>query len=194
MTRFLDSLAGTLAGLLIGVVLVGAIAPGAWVVIPTPRPAPESAPAALPGSSTTEGSVTLPSRDALARTEGPRQAPRSLRAVPPVRIMPVVAVPAAAGTISGLASFVAPSYGPRYLALPDGPGITARICGPVACVVRTSTDAGPDRAMQRAGRVADLSFRDFAAVCGCDPWAVGLVRVVVTPIPEPPPTSTRETP
>jgi hypothetical protein len=68
------------------------------------------------------------------------------------------------------------------------------ICGPVACVVRTSTDAGPDLAMQRAGRVADLSFADFRRVCGCDPWAVGLVRVTVAPIPAPPVTSTKETP
>ena len=80
--------------------------------------------------------------------------------------------------LRGVASFMAPGYGARYLALPGGPGITVRICGPAACVVRTSTDAGPDLAMQRAGRVADLSFADFALVCGCDPWVVGLVRVI----------------
>jgi hypothetical protein len=34
VTRFLDSLAATLTGLLLGVALVGAVAPGAWVVVP----------------------------------------------------------------------------------------------------------------------------------------------------------------
>ena len=84
-------------------------------------------------------------------------------------------------SIAGIASFVGPSYGPRYLALPGGRGITVRICGASACIVRVSTDAGPDRAMQRApyGRVADLSFADFALVCDCDPWVVGLTRVSV---------------
>lgn len=81
--------------------------------------------------------------------------------------------------VSGIASFVGPSYGPEYLALPEGPGVTVRICGPAACVTRTSTDAGPDLAMQRARRVADLSFADFAEVCGCDPWLVGLTPVTV---------------
>ena len=88
--------------------------------------------------------------------------------------------------MTGLASFVEPAYGPRYLALPDGHGVTVRICGPAGCVVRTSTDAGPDRAMQRARRVADLSFVDFRHLCGCDPWSVGLLRVTVTAIPSPP--------
>lgn len=82
--------------------------------------------------------------------------------------------------IVGTASFMAPKYGPDYLALPDGPGHRVTICGPAACITRTSTDAGPDKAMQRAGRVADLSFRDFGIVCGCDPWTVGLVRVTVS--------------
>jgi hypothetical protein len=89
-------------------------------------------------------------------------------------------------TVQGIASFMPPRYGPRYLALPGGAGQRVRICGPAACVVRTSTDAGPDKAMQRAGRVADLSHADFAKVCGCDPWIVGLVRVTVATIPAPP--------
>ena len=83
--------------------------------------------------------------------------------------------------LRGVASFMAPAYGAGYLALPAGPGHRVTICGPAACVTRTSNDAGPDLAMQRRGRVADLSFRDFATVCGCNPWVVGLVRVTVTP-------------
>ncbi len=94
--------------------------------------------------------------------------------------------------VTGAASFVGPSYGPTYLALPEGPGHTVTICGPADCVTRTSTDAGPDLAMQRAGRVADLSFADFHRVCGCDPWQRGLINVTVTygPTLTPPPTDT----
>ena len=80
--------------------------------------------------------------------------------------------------VHGTASFVAPSYGAHYLALPEGPGHTVTICA-AHCVTRTSTDAGPDKAMQRAGRIADLSFRDFATVCRCDPNVVGLVTVTI---------------
>jgi hypothetical protein len=76
----------------------------------------------------------------------------------------------------GTASFVGSSYGPRYLALPSGRGITVRICGRAACVVRTSTDIGPVRHLHR---VADLSRHDFALVCGCTPERVGLTRVTV---------------
>jgi hypothetical protein len=68
-------------------------------------------------------------------------------------------------------------YGPTYLALPQGPGKTVTICGPKGCVRRTSTDAGPDKAMQRAGRVADLNVYDFQKVCG--PPSMGLCRVTV---------------
>ena len=70
-------------------------------------------------------------------------------------------------TATGIASFVGPGYGPRYLALPGGRGITVLICGRSACIVRVSTDAGPDRAMQRAGRVADLSWWDWQTVTAC---------------------------
>lgn len=79
----------------------------------------------------------------------------------------------------GIASFVAPSYGSTYLALPGGRGITVTIYGPAGSVVRRSTDAGPDRERQRAGLVADLSFADFRKLCGCDPWLVGHIRVRV---------------
>ncbi len=81
--------------------------------------------------------------------------------------------------VTGIASFVSPRFGPRYLALPGGPGIRVRICGRVGCVNRTSTDAGPSLAMQRAGRVADLSHSEFARVCGCSPNRVGLIHVTV---------------
>jgi hypothetical protein len=82
----------------------------------------------------------------------------------------------------GTASFVDPSFGARYLALPQGPGHHVRICDRRMrrCVWRVSTDAGPSLQRQREGRIADVSFADFRFLCGgCDPWAKGLLRVVV---------------
>jgi hypothetical protein len=85
-------------------------------------------------------------------------------------------------TIRGTASHVGRQFGPRYLALPEHrwgrPGITVTICGPADCVTRMSTDAGPDKAMQRQGRVADLNAWDFERVCGCSS-SQGLVTVTV---------------
>ena len=78
----------------------------------------------------------------------------------------------------GVASYVAPSYGRRYLALPGGPGLRVRVCGAAGCVVRVSTDAGPDLAMQRAGRIVDLSWWDWQTVSGLSP-ARGLAPVTV---------------
>ena len=76
---------------------------------------------------------------------------------------------------------VASTYGPGWdgwLALPEGPGVSVRICGAGGCVTRTSNDAGPDLAMQRAGRIVDLDVPTFEAVCGV-PWTRGLCRVTV---------------
>lgn len=78
----------------------------------------------------------------------------------------------------GIASYMAPSYDRRYLALPGGPGIRVRVCGAAGCVVRVSTDAGPDLAMQRAGRIVDLSWWDWQTVSGLSP-ARGLAPVTV---------------
>jgi hypothetical protein len=81
---------------------------------------------------------------------------------------------AADDTRTGLAS----TYGPGY-AIPEGPGHLVSVCGPADCITRTSNDAGPSLAMQRAGRVVDLNVADFEQVCGCA-WTAGLVRVRVT--------------
>ena len=89
---------------------------------------------------------------------------------------PSVAPPRRTG-VSGIAS----TYGPGWdgwLALPAGPGIRVRVCGAGGCVVRVSNDAGPDLAMQRAGRIVDLDVPDFEHVCGV-PWTRGLCRVTV---------------
>ena len=75
----------------------------------------------------------------------------------------------------GIASWMPARFGDRYLALPGGPGLTVRLCGPLGCLTATSNDAGPDKAMQRRGRIADLSRAMFARICG-DP-AAGLCRI-----------------
>lgn len=77
---------------------------------------------------------------------------------------------------------VASTYGPGWdgwLAWPGGPGWKLRVCGPASCVVVVTTDAGPDRAMQRAGRVVDLDVSTFERVAGA-PWTIGLTKVTIT--------------
>jgi hypothetical protein len=77
---------------------------------------------------------------------------------------------------------IASTYGPGWdgwLAWPGGPGWKLRVCGPAKCVVIVTTDAGPDRAMQRAGRVVDLDVATFERVAGA-PWTIGLTKVTVT--------------
>jgi hypothetical protein len=68
----------------------------------------------------------------------------------------------------GVISHMGPGYPDSYLALPIGPGHRVRLCGPRACVIATSTDAGPNRAMLEAGRIADVSEALFRTLC-CDP-------------------------
>lgn len=101
--------------------------------------------------------------------------------------------------VRGTASHVGYRFGREYLALPEHrwgrPGIRVQICGAGGCVTRTSTDAGPSLAMQRAGRVADLNAWDFETVCGI-PASRGLCEVEVhyggdgnqEPVPTPPAT------
>jgi hypothetical protein len=71
--------------------------------------------------------------------------------------------------VGGTASHVPASWGDSYLALPEHKwgqrGLLVTVCGE-GCVTRRSTDAGPDLAMQRQGRVVDLSWADFRHVCG----------------------------
>ncbi|MBI3978669.1 MAG: hypothetical protein HY331_10845 [Chloroflexi bacterium] len=100
---------------------------------------------------------------------------------------------AANATYQGTIAYADPSYGPLYLALPEPRGTVATICGPADCVTRTSTDVGPDLEMQRAGRIADVSARDFETICGV-PLRYGLCSGTVTIERRPrvtlPPTST----
>jgi hypothetical protein len=84
------------------------------------------------------------------------------------------------GIIRGIASHYGRRYGPQWLALPEGPGIRVQVCA-VGCIKRVSNDAGPDLAMQRKGRVVDLSWHDFQIVCGVAEGAPdpGLCRVTI---------------
>jgi hypothetical protein len=103
----------------------------------------------------------------------------------------VTAILLASMVVSGVASWMPESYGDDYLALPDGPGITVTICAK-RCLTMTSTDAGPDKAMQRAGRVADIGINAWEYICGL-PRSAGLCRVTVDyggPTVTPPPTDT----
>ena len=77
----------------------------------------------------------------------------------------------------GIASWMPESFGADYLALPEGPGQQVTICG-VRCLDMTSTDAGPSKAMQRAGRVADIGVVRWEYICGL-PRSAGLCPVNV---------------
>jgi hypothetical protein len=97
-------------------------------------------------------------------------------------------------TVEGIASTYGPGYN-GWLALPEGKGFRVRICSTATgiCAVRTSNDAGPSKAMQRAGRVADLDVATFEALCLCNWRSKGLIRVTVEylgkgPSVTPPPT------
>lgn len=94
-------------------------------------------------------------------------------------VVPVAVVTAAPlERVSGIASWMPARYGRDYLALPGGAGLRVRICGAGGCWIATSTDAGPDRAMQRAGRVADVAVGRWEQVCGL-PRSAGLCPVSV---------------
>jgi hypothetical protein len=89
----------------------------------------------------------------------------------------VTAAILAVGIVSGVASWMPERFGPDYLALPGGPGQTVTICAE-RCLRMTSTDAGPDKAMQRRGRVADIGVKAWEYICGL-PRSAGLCRVTV---------------
>jgi hypothetical protein len=105
----------------------------------------------------------------------------------------VIALVLASVVVSGTASWMPEKYGDDYLALPQGPGHTVTICAK-RCLTMTSNDAGPDKAMQRRGRVADIGVKAWEHICGV-PRSRGLCHVRITygrsgPAITPPPTDT----
>lgn len=89
------------------------------------------------------------------------------------------APPIDAWTRQGIIAWAAPSHGPRYLAIPAGPGHDVVVCA-VRCLRLISTDAGPDRAMQRAGRIGDLAVELWEHVCDV-PRSAGLCEATIRP-------------
>ncbi len=114
---------------------------------------PTGAPSAAPSLVATGGGTPL------SRSEGPVPSPTGKVGS---------AIVAARGTWA----YANASHGPRYLAIPEGPGWIVEVCGPLGCLERVSTDAGPELWLQRAGRIGDLSSADFRAICG--PLSAGL--------------------
>ncbi len=164
-----------LAGLLVGVQIARGAEPSGsaqeyrqprpWLRIgaaeqPAPLPAPAGTAHAAPSSPLPAAPSAVPST-----------------AAPALAAMAGASAPATPRVVAGIASTYGSGWA-GWLALPEGPGVTVRVCGPAACIVRTSNDAGPDLAMQRAGRVVDLGPRMFEQVCGCA-WTRGLVEVTV---------------
>ena len=136
------------------------------------RTAETAIPAAVPGTSERE-----PSRPSGAPAPSP-----AASAVPGPR--PTNAPSAnvsAPAHLSGMASTYGPGWN-GWIALPQGPGHTVRVCGRGGCLTVTSNDAGPSLARQREGRVIDLDVRAFEKVCGAR-WTIGLCPVTVTAVP-----------
>ena len=79
---------------------------------------------------------------------------------------------------SGIASTYGAGWSEWWVALPDGPGWRFRVCGAGGCRTLVSTDSGPDRAMQRKGRIVDLPVGAFSHVCGVE-WRRGLCPVTL---------------
>lgn len=82
---------------------------------------------------------------------------------------------------SGLASTYGIGWSEWWVALPDSPGWRFNVCGAGGCRELVSHDAGPDRQMQREGRIVDLPVGAFVFVCGVSDWRrIGLCPVTVT--------------
>ena len=91
----------------------------------------------------------------------------------PARVVPSGVV---GPSIHGDASWVRASLGSHYLAARMPRGTVLRICGPLACIVRTVNDYGPS-AKAFPERIVDLSAKDYQRVCG--PLSSGICPVSV---------------
>ena len=128
-------------------------------------------------ASTSSSAPERPSHPPAVTQE--RSGPPSDGAEPTASAAPTrePADPTAAWLLDGTAS----TYGPGWdgwIATPWPRGSMVVICGPGGCAERTTNDVGPDLAMQRAGRVADLDVATFELVCAVR-WTMGLCPVTV---------------
>jgi len=199
MTRLLDSLASTLAGMILGILLVAAIAPGAWV--------PTSSSGQHSGLPSPSGSLTddPPSSDVAGRSRTPQRAPAAateLSAVAAVSPMPAVdeaSARTAAATLSGWATwFRSPSgvsaAGPALRAA-LGPGWRGTVVTVTANGRLTTTKLGDwCQCADRHGRptLIDLDRVSFAALAEPSRGVIAVTvrRALLTP----PPTSTGDAP
>ena len=161
-------------------------------------PSPSAALAAAPGTSGELNGGTPPSVRASANTDPQPRAPSKTASSPSAAMQPVRSSgepdrgqspsPAAPvtgnssaipkGSIRGVGSWMPERFGADYLALPEGAGVRVKLCGAARCVVMTSNDAGPSLAMQRKGRIVDLSAALFKAITGL-PLSRGIAWVTV---------------
>lgn len=128
--------------------------------VATPRPAPDS----------DQGRLGAPL--GTSRTNPMSLIPTSVVGQPVAETFgPTTPAPLDAVTRQGIGTHMgdSPAAGPLYLALPMGPGYRVRICGVSACLSVTSTDAGPEKWLQKPPHniIADLSTELFERLCGC---------------------------
>jgi hypothetical protein len=149
-------------GIVAGFLVLSALDPGAALAASRPAAIPTStASRDLSGPAAASGSpLAGVSQSAAGAPYGPASpSPSPVATATPGRGLTPGRTPIPSArvtrTVRGIASTYGPAFGPGWLALPEGVGVRVRVCGPAACIVRTSNDAEPDLAMQRAGRIAD---------------------------------------
>lgn len=172
-----DQLGAIALGVMIVVLLVVAFIAGQQTAAAASRSGPQ--PPASTGRAPAEAQIGAPLVPRAPEPETARVEPSSEG---PLVLSPMTGgappspdVEIGTAIASGTIAYAVPSFGSRYLAIPEGPGHRVRICVDERCLARTSTDAGPDLAMQREGRLADLSYVDFRYLCGCRPESIGLI-------------------
>jgi len=144
-------------------------------VFAAPRPSQDLVPATTGAPS---------ERAVLPRTSlSASPTPPAMTTAPRTELAPILtSAPLEGLTRSGIIAWADESLGPAYLAVPVGPGHRIRICSVGGCLTLTSTDAGPNRAMLREGRVADLAVGLWERIAGVD-RSRGLIQGTWTVVP-----------
>lgn len=176
---FLAAIALVVIAFLAGMAYATPRSPAQGLTAPVPFQASAmGTPAPASGAPRVVGpTLGAPTHVAGGRWDDSRNIPTALKSVVPKSVRAGATYPRG-NVVRGIAS----TYGPGWdgwIAWPKGPGWRLRVCGPAACRTVVSTDAGPDKAMQRAGRVIDLDVPTFEAIAGGS-WTRGLVLVTVT--------------